>query len=111
MRIVSYSGESVLTTDGVGEAVVDYARALIADNSTDVVDIPVVFEDEESMASMVLGPTSQLFVAPAHAHDVKLRDELIIRRLRSKIAALGPHRVMPTAAAPVTQDDMTYDFL
>ena len=30
MRILSYSGESVVTTDGVGEAIVDYARALIA---------------------------------------------------------------------------------
>jgi hypothetical protein len=109
MRILSYSGESVLTTDGVGEAVVDYARALIADNSTDVVDIPVIFEDEEQMASMVIGPASQLMVAPAHDHDVALRDEMAIARLRAKTKALGPHPVVPTEAQ--STDDLSYDYL
>jgi hypothetical protein len=111
MRIVSYSGESVLTTDGVGEAVVDYARALIADNSTDVVDIPVVFDDEEVIASMVIGPASQLIVVPAKVNDFRLRDELTIKRIRAKIAALGPHRILPTQAVPVSHDDLSYDFL
>lgn len=109
MRIVSYSGESVLTTDRVGEAVVDYARALIAENSTDVVDIPVLVDDEELTASMVIGPASQLIVVPAHDHEVPLRDEMTIARLRAKIAALGPHRVIPTDAPPA--DELSYDYL
>jgi hypothetical protein len=109
MRILSYSGESVLTTDGVGEAVVDYARALIAENSTDVVDIPVILDDEELMASMVIGPASPLLVTPARDRDVALRDELTIERLRAKTAALGPHRIVPVDAQPT--DDLAYDYL
>lgn len=109
MRILSYSGESVLTTDGVGEAVVDYARALIAENSTDVVDIPVIFDDEELTASLVIGPASQLMVVPAHDHEVALRDEMTIARLRAKTRALGPRQVVPTDAQPV--DDISYDYL
>jgi len=109
MRILSYSGESVLTTDGVGEAVVNYARALIADHSTDVVDIPVIFDDEEITASMVIGPASQLMVVPSRSREFALRDELTIARLRAKTAALGPHRIVPTAVNP--SDDVSHEFL
>jgi hypothetical protein len=111
MRILSYSGESVVTTDRVGEAVIDYARALIADNSADVVDIPVVFEDQELMASLVLGPASRLMAVPSHETDVELRDELTIARLRSKIAALRPHEIMPSDAGPISRDELAFDFL
>jgi hypothetical protein len=111
MRIVSYSGESVITTDRVGEAVLDYARALIAENSTDVVDIPVLFENEEMTASMVLGPASQLIVAPAHDHDAELQDELTIARLRAKTSALGPHRVLPIDSAILDREELNFDYL
>jgi len=111
MRILSYSGESVLTSDRVGEAVVDYARALIAENTTDVVDIPVLFEDEVMTASMVLGPASQLIVIPAHTHEAELRDEITVARLHAKIAALGPHPVLPIDSAMLDHDELNFDFL
>jgi hypothetical protein len=111
MRILSYSGESVVTTDRVGEAVVDYARALIAENSTDVVDIPVLFEDEELTASMVLGPASQLIVIPARNREVPLRDELVVARLYAKIAALRPRAVMPVDAEYLDREEQDFDFL
>jgi hypothetical protein len=111
MRILSYSGETVVTTDRVGEAVIDYARALIADNSADVVDIPVVFEDQELTASLVLGPASQLMVVPSHEADIELRDELPIARLRSKIAALRPHEIVPSDAGLLKRDEVAFDFL
>ena len=111
MRILSYSGESVVTTDRVGEAVVDYARALIAENSTDVVDIPVLFEDEELTASMVLGPGSQLIVVPARNREVTLRDELVVARLHAKIAALRPRAVMPVDAEHLDREEQDFDFL
>ena len=100
-----------MTTDRVGEAVIDYARALIADNSADLVDIPVVFEDRELMASIVLGPASQLMVVPSHDADRELRDELTIARLRSKIAALRPHEIVPSDAGLMESDEVAFDFL
>ena len=100
-----------MTTEGVGLAVVDYVRALIADNSADVVDIPVLFDDEELTASMVLGPASQLIVVPSHDLDVVLRDELTIARLRAKTAALGPHTVIPTESGTLERDELAFDFL
>ncbi len=111
MRILSYSGESVVTTNGVGEAVVDYARALIADNSTDVIDIPILFDAEELTASLVLGPASQLIVVPSHDADVELRDEMTITRLHAKTAALGPHVVVPTESEAPDNAVLAFDFL
>jgi hypothetical protein len=111
MRILSYSGETVVTSDGVGEAIADYARALIADNSADVVDIPVVFDDQELTASMVLGPASQLMVVPSHDPEVELGDEMTIARLRAKTAALGPHTVVPSEEIAFGRDESTFDFL
>ncbi|HEX4402308.1 MAG TPA: hypothetical protein VHZ98_13375 [Galbitalea sp.] len=112
MRILSYSGESVLTTDRVGEAVVDYARALIAEHATDVVDIPVLFENEELTASLVLGPASQLIVIPARESDTPLGDELIVARLRAKIDALRPRAVLPVDSDSVNRaEELDFDFL
>ena len=100
-----------MTSDGVGAAVVDYARALIADNSADVVDIPVVFGDEELTASMVLGPASQFIVVPSHDLDVELHDELTIARLRAKVAALGPRMVVPSDSETLDREELAFDFL
>jgi hypothetical protein len=111
MRILSYSGESVVTTDRVGEAVVDYVRALIAVNSTDVVDIPVLFDERESSASLVLGPTSPLMVCPCHDVDVDLQDDLAIARMHARAAALGPHEVVPLASGELVHDELSFDFL
>ena len=111
MRIVSYSGQSVVTTDGVGQAVVDYARALIAENASDVIDIPVLLDDEELTASLIIGPSSQIMVAPCRDEDCGLRDELTIARIRSRIAALGPHRILPTEAVPSELDELNDDYL
>ncbi len=111
MRILSYSGESVVTTNGVSEAVVDYTRALIADNSADVVEIPVLFDDEELTASMILGPSSQLIVVPSHGVDVELRDEMTIARLRAKTAALGPHTVVATESEIPGNAGLAFDYL
>jgi hypothetical protein len=111
MRILSYSGESVVTTDRVGEAVVDYVRALIAVNSTDVVDIPVLFDEQELTASLVLGPTSQLIVCPCHDVDVHLQDDLAIARMHARTAALGPHEVVPSGSAELGTDELSFDFL
>jgi hypothetical protein len=111
MRILSYSGESVVTTDGVGDAVVDYTRALIADNSADVVEIPVLFDDEELTASMILGPSCQLIVVPSHDVDVRLHDEMTIARLRTKTAALGPRTVVPTESEILDNAGLAFDYL
>ncbi len=100
-----------MTTDGVGDAVVDYARALVADKSADVIDIPVVLDEQESTASLLLGPGSPLLIVEAQDHEKVLKDETAIARMRAKIAALGPQRARPSESFGADQRALTYDFL
>ena len=111
MKYLSYLGETVLTTDGVGEAVVEYARALVADKSADVVDIPVVLDEEESTASLLLGPGSPLMVVEAQDCEKVLKDANAIARMRAKMAALGPQRARPSESFIADHRALNYDFL
>jgi len=111
MKYLSYLGETVLTTDGVGEAVIAYARALVADRSADVIDIPVVVDEEESTASLLIGPGSPLMMVEATDGEKVLADETSIARMRAKIAALGPHRARPWEGFVTDQGELAYDFL
>jgi hypothetical protein len=115
MKILSYSGESVLTSDRIGDAVIDYARALAAENAADVIDIPVVDEggaglDGQGTARLLIGPTSQLIIVPAH-RDVLLRDAAELEALRAKIDALSPSRIMASDDQAWWEDELGFDFL
>lgn len=111
MKYLSYLGETVLTTDGVGNAVIEYARALVADKSADVVDIPIVVNDEETTASLLIGPSSPLIVVEADDHEKALDDDLVIARMHALTLALGPHRARPSESFVADQHALTYDFL
>jgi hypothetical protein len=111
MKYLSYLGETVLTTDGVGDAVIEYARALVADKSADVVDIPVVVDDEEMTASLLIGPSSPLMVVEAIDHEKALKDDQVIARMHALTVALGPHRARPSESFIADLGALTYDFL
>ena len=111
MKYVTYSGETVLTTDGVGTAIVEYARALVADKSTDVVDIPVVLNHAEATASLLIGPASPLIVVEAENHEMALKDTTAIERMHAKMAALGPHRARPSESPAPGQYASDFDDL
>ena len=111
MKYGASLGETVLTTDGVGDAVVEYARALVADNSADVIDIPVVVDDSEVIASLLIGPGSPLLVVDAVNGERPLKDETAIARMRAKTAALGPHRARASESFVADQRALTFDYL
>jgi hypothetical protein len=111
MKILSYSGETVLTTDLLGDAVVDYARALAADTAADVIEIPVVVGDGQGTARLLIGPSSQIISVPSSTEDVDLSDASIIADIRARIAALGPRRARVTTNAPWVGDNIDLDSL
>jgi hypothetical protein len=94
MKILSYSGESVVTSDRMSDAVVDYARALATHNVADVVDVPVVDPSGAAIARLLIGPSSQLIVVPAHEKEIDLQDEPAVREVRAKIDALRPAQIL-----------------
>jgi hypothetical protein len=111
MKELSYSGESMVTTDAIGDAVVEYARALASHDSADVVDIPVIADHTESVASLMLGPGAQLLVRPAHTKNVSLRDAEAIDRLRRRLASLTHSSIRPVTPSAWGALAIDYDFL
>jgi hypothetical protein len=111
MMILSYSGEAMLTTDRLGVAVIDYARALVEANAADVVEVPVVWDRGEAVARLLIGPMSQLVALPTGDAEVELDDERAVAAIRAKIEARGPSHALPSDASPWDQFALVYDFL
>jgi hypothetical protein len=111
MMILAYSGESIVTSDRMGNAVVDYARALVTRNAADVVDVPVVLHREQATARLLIGPTSQIIALPAGDAEVALDDAIAIADIEARIEAIEPHRLMMSNASPWDQFALVYDFL
>ncbi len=116
MKILSYSGESVLTSDRIGDAVIDYARALASQNAADVVDIPVFDPDTAGpatlgMARLLIGPSSQLIVIPARDIDYEVQDAGEVEIIRQKIEALAPSRVTASDETSWWDEELGFDLL
>lgn len=110
MKYLAYLGETVLTSDRVGDAVLDYARALVAEQTTDVIDIPVLIDHEQTVASMLIGPGSPLMLLDVDEPDEPLDDGTALSLLRTKRAGLGPHRAYPSESL-VDDRVLSYEFL
>lgn len=82
-----FTGQSVLVADDVCDALLRYAQALAETQGSDVVTVPVLTDEGESVtAEFLLGPASQLYATVAgddisdHSHaDVV---EELARRMR-----------------------------
>ncbi|MFG6504368.1 hypothetical protein [Microbacterium sp. P05] len=64
-ELMMSSGVTLLTTDAVGKAVIEYASALAAGKLTDVIRIPVVVSGTARMCDVLLQPTAAI----AHIND------------------------------------------
>lgn len=106
MKRIFYSSGSVVTTDRVAEAVIEYAQQLARGETSDAVMIPVIAGDGSAHeARLLLGPASQLAAVDEEEHvaDVRLEgdvEEAAIEALRARIASL--HHV----AVPVDDVDL-----
>lgn len=111
MKYVAYLGETVLTSDGVGDAVLDYARALVAEQAADVVDIPVLVDHTQSVASMLIGPGSPLMLLEVEDRDEPLEDQSAIEQINAKKSALGPRRALPSDTLVADDRVLSFDYL
>lgn len=93
MQRLHYTGDSLLVTDAVCEAILAFASALAGQRRSDVVRVPVV--DEAGIvteASILIGPASQLYATPApDASEIDVAPELV-DDIMQRAAALGPPR-------------------
>lgn len=103
MKTINYAGGVVLTPDAVADALVDYAAALAQSDGSAELTIPVILEDgSRSVATLLLGPASQLVAQPAVGAVGEFEDDELVTDIVRKIAALGPHQAQPAAPPPVS---------
>ncbi|MCA5924266.1 hypothetical protein [Curtobacterium oceanosedimentum] len=84
MKHIQYDRSSILTTDDVADAVIEYAAALAGGDRADTVSIPAVAADGTMTTTKVLiGPASQLVVEDAEEDELEGEHDQFVARLRA----------------------------
>jgi hypothetical protein len=103
MKKITYAGETLVTSDDVADALTELASALGTAQKSETVEIPVFEEDGASeLASLVIGPASELVAVPIKAPatepdttatvaELRKMKETLARRYRD----LGPGADVP----------------
>lgn len=93
MKELQYVGATLILSDAGAEAVLAYAEALAQGATSGIVDIPILRADgSRDVANLLLGPSSQLFVATKVGESVDLDDAAEIEVITALTRALGPTR-------------------
>jgi hypothetical protein len=109
MRKLYYASGFVILSDAVCEAVLDYARQLALAKQSDLVTVPALSDEGAvGMTTLLIGPASALFAAPALDRGVDLEDDRAVTSMREKIARLLP----PAPAGDQGREDehQSFDF-
>lgn len=84
MKHILYDRSTILTSDDVADAVIEYAAALAGGSRADTVAIPAVAADGTMTTTKVLiGPSSQLVVEDAEEDELEREDTVFVERLRA----------------------------
>ena len=90
-----YTGQAVLLADDVCEALLRYAQALADTQSSDVVTVPVLAPDGQSIqAEFLLGPASQLYATAAGDSHADPSHPGVVEELDRRTRLLHPTAVI-----------------
>ncbi|WP_251453647.1 hypothetical protein [Microbacterium sp. Marseille-Q6648] len=97
MQLLHYTGDTLLTTDDVANALMAYASALADSHTSDVVVVPILDQrGDVVMAEMLLGPASQLYSTPADGAGAEVEvDEAVVQDLRLRARRLRHPEASP----------------
>ena len=101
MKIVSYAGQQLVTTDDVADSLVTLAAAVAKEGEADAVEIPILVGGREDCADLVIGVGNDLLVGP-HEFDDDEPD------FTEHAARLQAHRLYPDS--PDVDDDSEPDW-
>lgn len=89
MKRIVYAGSELVTGDDIADALMDFGQALAEESTAENVEIPVIDgSGERAMASLLVGPASQIVALPAASPYPELVDEVAVQRLRARTAGL-----------------------
>lgn len=64
MKLVSYAGQQLVTTDDVAAALVELAAAIAREGESQALHIPIVVGGEKDCADLIVGVGNDLLVGP-----------------------------------------------
>lgn len=90
MQLIFYAGGAFLTGDDITDALIDYSRALGAEDKADVIRIPIIGDDGlASVATFLIGPASQIATKLVRSSHDDPNDPELVQRLRTLTAAVS----------------------
>jgi hypothetical protein len=97
MRTVSYADEHFRTTDAVAHAVLRYAQLLAHGDSSDIIRIPVIVDEDQTWAEIIIGPASQITTleVPSNDADAHLDDEEVVADINKRSDDVERARAIP----------------
>jgi hypothetical protein len=104
MREIRYVDGSVVVSDAMSDALLDYSRELARKSIADVVDVPVIFDGHDDNVKMLLGPASQLIDLPSSATGVQ-DDSSAVEEIRRRSESLRPHSALPDDTSHTDYDE------
>ncbi|BDZ47451.1 hypothetical protein GCM10025866_33600 [Naasia aerilata] len=114
---MSYADEHFRTSDAVAHAVLRYAMLLAHGSASDVVRIPVLVNEEQTWAEIIVGPASQITTVdvPSNDADDELDDAEVVADLSRRAdeierARQAPHAQVEAAAPPRPDVGTYFDF-
>ena len=64
MKLVSYAGQQVVTTDDVADALVALAAAIASEGESAALRLPIVIDGKKDSADLIVGVGNDLLVGP-----------------------------------------------
>jgi hypothetical protein len=93
MELIHYAGGELMTGDAIAKAVLDYAKALALNDSSDEVEIPIRHEDGSAgTAQLLIGPASQLVAETINTDLDDISDDGLVDLLERSVARLADPR-------------------
>jgi len=90
MKHIRYDDTSILTSDDVADAVIEYAAALAGGDRADTVAVPAVSADGTMTTTKILiGPASEVVVEDAEEDELELEHDEFVARLRAAARTFG----------------------
>jgi NADPH:quinone reductase-like Zn-dependent oxidoreductase len=105
MKHIRYNGVSILASDDVADAVIEYAAALASSGRADTVPVPTTGPDgSPTTAKILIGPSSEVVVEDAEDDELETEAPDFVARLRAAAASFqdaGPvHAAVDPAFGP-----------
>ncbi len=109
MKKIIYAGTEVLTGDEIARALLRFGEVLAQVGSAETVEVPVRETDGSvGVASLLVGPSSQMVARDADDSLEELVDEATVSEMRERTRRLRPHADGAEEAPPRIdwQDDL-----